>query len=177
LVLLGVAAGSCSVVRPIVENVHDVVPGTVVRSAQLSPSRLQRLIEDRKIASVLNLRGEHLGADWYDRERAVTQKEHVEQIDFGLSGSRELSAEQADALVRLMKSAPKPMLIHCQAGADRTGLASALYLYAIERDTPERAGEALSVRYHHFKFLPTGAMDRSFDAYVARAQAAAGKAL
>jgi len=48
-----------------------------------------------------------------------------------------------------MRDAPKPLLIHCKAGADRTGLASALYLGALEHQTRETAGWQLSILYGH----------------------------
>ncbi|MFD2031462.1 tyrosine-protein phosphatase [Ancylobacter dichloromethanicus] len=55
-----------------------------------------------------------------------------------------------------MKDAKKPILIHCQAGADRSGLASALYLAAIKKNSAEAEAEAqLSIRYGHFFLCPS----------------------
>jgi len=70
-----------------------------------------------------------------------------------------------EELVALMKKAPKPLLVHCKAGADRTSLASALYLYALKHD-PD-ADRAISIIYGHFPWLgsKTKAMDESFRNY------------
>ncbi len=68
-------------------------------------------------------------------------------------------------LVKLMKEAKKPLLIHCKAGADRTSLASALYLYGThDKQNPQ---EAISIVYGHFPWLgsKTKAMDESFLLY------------
>ena len=46
---------------------------------------------------------------------------------------------------QLLREAPKPVLVHCEGGADRTGLAAALYLAAAGH--PAQADGQLSVRY------------------------------
>ena len=43
----------------------------------------------------------------------------------------------------------KPLLIHCQSGADRSGPAAALYLAAIARHGEAAAEDQLSIRYGH----------------------------
>lgn len=60
-----------------------------------------------------------------------------------------LTPARVAALEQVMRDAPKPLLIHCKAGADRTGLASALYLGALEHQTRETAGWQLSILYGH----------------------------
>ncbi|MBK7861158.1 MAG: dual specificity protein phosphatase family protein [Archangiaceae bacterium] len=163
---VALTVSACAFGPPFVQNIHTVVPGTVYRSAQLSGPRLTELAEERKIRSVINLRGAAPGERWYDEEVAAAKAAGLEHHDFMLSSREEVSRAQADELVAIMKAAPKPMLIHCWAGADRTGLASALYLYALAGEKPERAERALSMRYHHFSFTSAGAMDRSFNRYI-----------
>lgn len=159
--------------KPIFENIHTVVPNGVYRSAQLSPQRLEQLIERQKIKSVLNLRGAHPGEPWYDGEIAVANKHKVAHYNLTLDSRSEPTPAQTADLLAIMKAAPKPMVIHCWAGADRTGLASALYLYEIEGKDPRQAAKALSVRYYHLSQFSAGAMDRHFDKYVTAKIAAA----
>lgn len=62
--------------------------------------------------------------------------------------------------------APKPLLVHCESGADRTGSASALY--RLSQSAPAAtAREKLVARFGHMPlFKPRSAdMDRSFAAY------------
>lgn len=161
---LGAALG----VPPLLRNVHEVVPGALYRSAQLSPAALEDLVARRGLRAVLNLRGARPGQAWYDAELAAAARAGVAHLDFELSAVQEVAPDRARALVALMAAAPKPLLIHCQAGADRTGLASALYLAAVEGVSAEQAGAELSTWYGHLPWLwsPVAAMDRSFAAFL-----------
>jgi len=85
-----------------------------------------------------------------------------------------LPAEKMDALIGHLRRGPAPVLVHCRAGADRAGLAAALYLAATGR-APEEARAQLSLRYGHFPYAwwrERAAMDESLEAYLARSPAA-----
>jgi protein tyrosine/serine phosphatase len=152
----------------LLRNVHVVVPGEVWRSAQLPASELEAVVKEYGIRSVLNLRGPRPGAEWYDAEIDMATRQGVEHIDFELWSGRDVSPAEAGALVQVMAHAPKPLLIHCWGGADRTGLASALYRYAIAHDEAREAAKELSVWYGHAPLVhpAVAAMDRSFTAFV-----------
>lgn len=66
-----------------------------------------------------------------------------------MSASEQLPEARARELLELLRRAPKPILIHCQGGADRSGLAAALYLAAIANAGEERAESQMSLRYGH----------------------------
>lgn len=68
-------------------------------------------------------------------------------------------------LTGLLRDSPRPVLIHCEAGADRSGVASALYKLLVAKRPVQEASEQLSFRYGHFPWLTsrTAAMDRTFD--------------
>lgn len=171
LVTLAVILVSACAHGPLTENVHTVVPATVYRSAQLSPERLEQLIAQRQLKSVLNLRGASPGEAWYDQEVAVARKANILHLDLALDSRKELTPDQLGTLVAMMKHAPKPLLIHCWAGADRTGLAAALYLFELQKRDPKLAAQALSLKYFHLWMFEAGAMDRTFASYVAAAGA------
>jgi len=97
--------------------------GEVYRSAQLSPVEISTFAKAYGIKTIINLRGANPGKAWYDGEVAEARELGVAHLDFRMSARRELTATQAAELVALMKQAEKPLLIHCQAGADRSGLA------------------------------------------------------
>jgi protein tyrosine/serine phosphatase len=67
-----------------------------------------------------------------------------------------------------MQRAPKPVLIHSKTGADLTGLAAAIFSYAIASHSFDEAKSQLSIRYGHFPSIVsgTGAMDASFERFV-----------
>lgn len=166
LLAVVMSVSACAYAPRFIQNVHEVKPGKVFRSAQLSSERLTQLIDQHGLRSVLNLRGAAPGERWYDEERATARQNNVAHYDFAMSSKREVSPQEADELIRVMRELPKPMIIHCWAGADRTGLASALYLYAVDDQSAEDAAKALAMKYHHFSFTSAGAMDRSFQNYV-----------
>lgn len=130
-------------------NVHAVVPGQVYRSAQLSSQQIFKVEAEYAIRSIINLRGPNAGKPWYDNEVAAAASLGIEHIDFGMSSRVPFSQSEAAALVAVIRAAPKPVLIHCQGGADRSGIASALYLRAIAGSPENTAEEQLSIRYGH----------------------------
>lgn len=145
-------------------NLHVVSQGVLYRSAQLSKGQFIDVIQRYKIRSILNLRGAHPGQAWYDDEIAATRKLAVEHYDIRLSATRRASEGQIRQFLQLVHDAPKPLLIHCQSGADRTGLVAALFRFVDEHARAEDADAELSLAYGHFPYLTsrTVAMDESF---------------
>jgi protein tyrosine/serine phosphatase len=149
-------------------NFHVVAAGEVYRSAQMNGDDLARCIQKYGIKSVLNLRGENPTTSWHQTEIATTAKLNAVHYDRSLGSGTELTLEQMDDLVTLLRNAPKPMLIHCYGGADRSGLVSALYCFAIEGQKPEEADRQLTIWYGHVPLIrpKVTAMDDSFWRYV-----------
>ena len=149
-------------------NFHTVEDGAFYRSAQLTKGELQQAVRDHGIKAILNLRGAHPGEAWYDDEVAVSNTLGVKHYDYGLSAYRRVTEKQIDDLLAIVRDAPKPLLVHCKSGADRTGLVSALYRFAVEGKSREEADTQLTLLYGHFPYLTsrTRAMDDSFWAFV-----------
>jgi protein tyrosine/serine phosphatase len=70
-------------------------------------------------------------------------------------------------MIALFREVERPLLIHCKSGADRAGLASAVYLMVIENAPLHRARRMLSARYIHFRWTRTGVLDMLLDDYAA----------
>jgi protein tyrosine/serine phosphatase len=146
-------------------NFHVVVPGELYRSAQPDAGFLARVHAEAGIRTVINLRGANPEANWYRQETAEAERLGVRVIDFKMKASRDLTPTQAQSLIEVMRDAPKPLLIHCQSGVDRTGLAAALYLAAVKNDGEAAAEWQMSLRFGHVSlpFLAGYAMDRTFE--------------
>nr|WP_245304823.1 dual specificity protein phosphatase family protein [Rhizobium multihospitium] len=145
-------------------NFHAVIPGELYRSAQLSPTQIETYVRENGIRSIVNLRGENLKHDWYNQEVKTAQRLGVEHIDFKMSARKIMTPDRADQLVDILRSAPKPILIHCQAGADRTGLVAVIYSQKIAGMSAKAAAEQLSITYGHIGIpylSKTYAMDES----------------
>ena len=150
----------------------------VYRSNQLGPVRLAALLHDQGIRTVINLRGGSPKDTWYREEADVVAAAGARLVDVPLLDSVEPGAAQLTQLLDALRSSPTPILIHCKAGADRSGLAAALYQLVIAGKTPEVAAGQLSFAYGHFPWLgsPSAAMDRAFWNYVRDPDAATGRA-
>ncbi|UJS26344.1 tyrosine-protein phosphatase [Thiothrix winogradskyi] len=166
-ILIAILAGAYWVVE-YDGNFHAVVPDVVYRSAQLDGEQLQQAIASHHIKSILNLRGGNPGKPWYDDEVAVSKTYQVAHLDYALSAGRMLSANQMREILDLIEKSPKPLLIHCRAGADRTGLVSALYL-ASHGYAEQDIRQQLSARFGHVPWAiwdETIAMDNSLDNFL-----------
>ena len=147
-------------------NQHEVVPGLLYRSAQLPAREFVGLAKQVGLRTVINLRGENVGREWYDDQFRAAGELGVDFINYRMSASRELSVAQMTELAQILRQAPKPLLIHCGSGSDRTGLACALFLLEAGHP-PEAVAYQLSLRFGHFPFLwsRSWAMDDSLKAY------------
>lgn len=152
-------------------NVHELDPGVVVRSAEPSAERLADLQHRYGIRTVLNLRGENKGSGWYDEEVKASGELGLQHLDVALSAEREMSPRQIDDVLAMIERAPKPVLVHCKSGSDRTGLISAAWLYA-HGAPADVADRQLALRYGHFPWLGsrTVAMDDSLRVFELRGQ-------
>jgi protein tyrosine/serine phosphatase len=171
IVTVGLTAGSCGAYWGAIQyqgNFHTVKEGAFYRSAQLSKNGLQSAIREHQIRSVLNLRGAHPGQAWYDDEVAVSRALGAAHYDYALSSHRFVTRQQIIEVLGIVRDAPKPLLVHCKSGADRTGLVSALYRFAGEGASADHADRELSLVYGHFPYLTSRskAMDDSFWAFV-----------
>jgi protein tyrosine/serine phosphatase len=168
LFVLGVNTSGYVLYRVETGNFHVVSLGKVYRSGQMDEAQWTDYIQKYAIKSLLNLRGEHHSSPWYQQEIRVAEKLGVTHYDVKISANREVDNETLDAILATMRQAPKPILVHCQAGADRSSLIAAVYLFAVEGQLAEAATNQFSLLYGHFPYLlsRTGAMDRSFWRYV-----------
>lgn len=147
-------------------NFHKV-DKDVYRSAQLFSFNMPYYMKKYEIKSILNLRKVRKAKNksWYKNEVAIAEKMGIVRYDYPIGDREEVSIDEMNEIVQIIRDSPKPLLIHCKAGADRTSLGVALYLYAIKND--QNAAREISIIYGHFPWLgsKTGAMDRSFENY------------
>jgi len=147
-------------------NFHPVIAGELYRSAQPAAGDLEAYRDLYGIRTVVNLRGESRKSAWYETEIAEARRLGIAHFDVPMKASRDLSQAEAAELVALLAAAEKPVLIHCKAGADRSGLAAALYLAAVAHRDEDSAEAQISLRYGHISLPGAGgwAMDRTFEA-------------
>lgn len=137
------------------ENFHEIDPGRYYRSAQLSGRDFESYIRQYGIRTVINLRGESPSQEWYRQESEVMKRLKIKHINIGMSAAIIPHRENLIALLEAFRTAPRPMLVHCKAGVDRTGEASAIYQMLYMGKSKNEARKMLSLRYGHIrKFKP-----------------------
>lgn len=144
-------------------NFHPITRGEAYRSAQLDRDELEYYIKKYNIKSILNLRGKNQDAPWYMEEKKVSAKHNVQHYDVSLSASHEPTEDDVRKLMEIFKHAPRPILIHCQAGADRSGLVAAMWKVIVDKEPKSEAGKQLSILYGHLPIGKTTAADHFFE--------------
>jgi hypothetical protein len=142
-------------------NFGVVEPSRVYRCARPG-NDLPRLVGTYQLASVLDFeRGlltKSFGADsWCIAQVRGDGERKIDYVQFPIPFDRRPLREELIALIAVYECCRYPLLIHCDTGADRTGLAVGIYLTAIRGDQPERAlREAFAPRFGHVPILGTG---------------------
>jgi hypothetical protein len=109
-------------------NFHWVEPGEAARSAQAYGGFLGAFLRAHGMRGLINLRGSNPKHSWWRYETRVCAKAGIVHRDVKLN-SRQLPARAMLAdLVDAFDAVPKPFLLKCSGGQDRTSLAAALYL-------------------------------------------------
>ncbi len=136
-----------------VSNFHSVDDGKLYRSAQLRPEKLKEVINQYGIRTIINLRGTNNDHEWYRKEIEIAKQENVDHVDISMSADRLPHRNDLIALLEAYKNSERPILVHCYAGADRTGEATAIYKLEYMDATKEEALKMLSFKYFHLSWL------------------------
>jgi protein tyrosine phosphatase (PTP) superfamily phosphohydrolase (DUF442 family) len=148
------------------ENLHEVAPDEFYRSAQLTRAELDALVARHGIRCVVSLRKCDPPA-----AEMVAEARHLDEVglvrqNIPMSPTRLPTPEAIAALVERFDRGPYPMLVHCEEGADRTGLATVVWqVLHGGRSLGEARASDLSLRTGHFAWGQAHAMDDFFDLY------------
>lgn len=134
----------------ILYNFHWVVPGEASRAMQAWAGGLAPFLEARGIKAIVNLRGRNDDLSWWKKETALAQAGGIAHLDAMLDSRRIPTQAMLVRLVECFDTAPKPFLLKCSGGQDRTSLAAALYI--IHRDGWQAIDKARA-QYDHFPYL------------------------
>ncbi|WP_233133004.1 fused DSP-PTPase phosphatase/NAD kinase-like protein [Actibacterium pelagium] len=145
-------------------NLYQVVPG-VWRSNQPSPKRVKRY-KEMGIETILYLRG-YKPNSFYLLEKEMCDAVGIKMVRVEMAARNAPKPKQLIALLDIFDTIEKPFLMHCKSGADRAGLAAALYMLYVEKVSLAKAREQLSRKYLHLKSTRTGILDLFLDVYEA----------
>jgi hypothetical protein len=152
--------------RPLFQQNLAAIDSRVIRSAQPT-GRLGDWVRDYRLASILNLRGGTPADSWYADEVKTAAANDVAFFDYPMMATRRPLRRDLLTLIDFFRSSPFPVLIHCKQGADRTGLAVAVYRMVCLNEPPERALEAFSIFHGHIPIAGTQRLHEPLEEYAA----------
>ncbi|MBE0412928.1 tyrosine-protein phosphatase [Yoonia sp.] len=147
-------------------NFDQIAPG-VFRSNQPDHKRFAAYAE-QGIKTVLNLRGP-AQQPHYLFEVESCARLGLTLVNLPMGARRAPDVATLTALLDAFATMDRPFLMHCKSGADRTGLAAAIYLMVQEGQPLEAVRKQLSFRYIHIRRTATGILDHFLDVYGIRA--------
>jgi len=131
-------------------NFHWIAPGEAARSAQAYLGSLGRFLRANRLKAVINLRGRHPNFDWWKYETETCARLGIAHIDAMMDSRRLPLKEMLVALIDAFDAAPRPFVIKCSGGQDRTSFAAALYI--VHREGWEAMERALK-QFARFPYL------------------------
>ena len=140
--------------RYVAMNFHETVAGQLYRSAQPDPVTLDDWIRQYHLKSVINLNGPRMGHS-FRVEKEVTDKAGIQLIHVGLEANALPEGGEFLKLIDALETAPRPILVHCRAGADRSGVACVLGAMAVGGQDYATARGQLSIWYLHVDPIST----------------------
>jgi hypothetical protein len=138
--------------RDVLYNFHWIVPGEAARAAQAYAGFLGPFLARHRIRALINLRGHNPRYGWWRYERRVSGERNVMHIDVTLDSRNLPRREMLEDLFDAFDKAPKPFLVKCSGGQDRTSLAAALYLIHREGWAAMRRADAQFARFPYLHF-------------------------
>jgi len=163
VILMLPPAGYFGVYMRVQGNFHSITPGEAYRSAKLDRDKLEYYVKKYNIKSIVNLIGEDPRKPWYQEELQISAAHNIKHYDITLSATQEPTDQDAQRLVEIFQTAPRPVLIHCKGGSDRSGLAAAMWKVVVDKEPKSEARKQLSILYGHLPCGKTSAMDHFFD--------------
>jgi hypothetical protein len=109
-------------------NFHWVEPREAARSAQAYAGFLGPFLRAHAIRGLINLRGSNPGHSWWRYETRICARVGIVHYDVKLNSRQLPTKAMLLALIGAFDSVPRPFLLKCSGGQDRTSLAAALYL-------------------------------------------------
>lgn len=137
--------------RFIPRNLATVEAGMIYRSGQIHRDLLPSVIEKNQIATILCITYDPGRPDFDMADEAATRAGATRLVYPGLNGNGTGDwTKYVDALVAMKQSvdAGKPVLIHCAAGSERTGIAIYLWQTLVRGKSVDEAWSEVLANKH-----------------------------
>lgn len=131
------------------KNFGEITPGEVYRSGRLTPEAMRDVVETHGVRTVVDLGAWEFGSPGDRRERQTVRALGASYERLPLFGDGRGDPNQYVRALEIMSDPDaQPVLVHCAAGSERTGVAVGLYRMIEQGWTMEQAmGEAREFRH------------------------------
>jgi len=165
ILMVGLSASAYLVYMDEFANFHTVKDNELYRSSSMDMDELEYFLPRYNIKSIINLRGKPKNNMHFKDEMEIIKRLNLEYFELDLASTKAPTKKDIEQLLSAFDTAKRPILIHCEAGSDRTGLACAIWKLCVEKDSKENSARQLSILYGHISFGETSVLDDFFKEY------------
>jgi hypothetical protein len=116
---------------------------------------LAPFLKQRGIRAVINLRGRNDDLSWWKKETAIAKAAGIAHLDAMLDSRKLPTRTMLERLIESFDTAPRPFMLKCSGGQDRTSFAAALYLIHRDGWPAIAAAQAQFARFPYLHFPKT----------------------
>lgn len=98
----------------------------IYRAGQVTADDLREARDELGVRTVINLRGDNPKSEWYQEEVQACRDLGLEYAEYRFESFEHPPQYETRMLVRDLISKPRPILLHCRSGHDRSGWAAAV---------------------------------------------------
>jgi protein tyrosine phosphatase (PTP) superfamily phosphohydrolase (DUF442 family) len=106
---------------------REISPG-IYRATQPFEWQLRTWSRAAGLRSVVNLRGPNVNSAWFQKQRRLVDDLGIEQVDLHFETFEYPPLLETRWFLHALDELPRPLLMHCRSGIDRSGWASAIVL-------------------------------------------------
>jgi hypothetical protein len=142
LIVIAAVPGGYAIYLQYNNNFHAVIPNLIYRSNYPTKDALQKVADQYHINSILNVSETQKDYEYNFAKQHGIAINYIPLIPHGTA-----SKQQIMQLINIISNSPKPLLIHCVQGADRTGLAAAIAIINYDNYKTLSWSKQMSFRY------------------------------
>ena len=145
-------------------NFHQISKD-VFRSSQPTMWQLKKLKEKYNLKTIVNLKDENRNSAYFHFEEEKCKELGLNLINVNISSRAFPTHEKILLYKDVIDKMELPVLIHCKAGADRTGIFCTLFQYFREKKDIKETNQLKFWPYGHFKYSNAGKSDYYFEEF------------